>query len=1112
MLKTSNDLSDIQFPVVGIGASAGGLEAIKSFLTGVPEKSGMAYVFVQHLSPGHESVLTEILGKHAKIPVVEITQDITLERDRFYIIPADKMLTAVDGKLKLDPRGEKSKNIKTIDLFFSSLGVVHRSFAVGIILSGTMDDGTLGLQVIKAHGGITLVQDGSAAYDGMPSNAIKSGAADFILSPVEMVDKLMKINKPFNNVPAASKKNTNLAREDEENFRQIITLLKIKKGVDFAHYKQTTIIRRIQRRMALNKCERSMEYLELLRQKTTEQNELFSDMIISVTEFFRDTKTFGLIRDVVLPELLQSKTATEPIRIWVVGCATGQEAYSIAICLEECIGMTMPGKKLKEKKIHIFATDLSEAAIAKARIGTYSESDLKTVSPERLERFFTKIDGSYQVNKSIRECCVFAQHNVLTDPPFSKIDLVSCRNMLIYMESVLQKRVLNIFHYSLTERGVMVLGRSETIGANTELFSSYNKQEKIYRKKGSTGRFMTVTTASKEQVMRNEDKFLSPGHHVVVDINKKAEEILLAKYTPAGVIVNDHFDIIQFRGNTSAWLTLPPGKPTLNLMKMAKQGLAFELRNILMLAKNKGNAVKKEGIAIDVNGRQQYVTIEALPVPDLIEPHFIVLFHNTVSYTNFGETDLNGKGDKENRDPLLIRIDQLDKELAQNREDMRAITEDQQASNEELQSANEELLSGSEELQALNEELETAKEELQSTNEELSSLNHELIDRFDQLSLSRKYTEGVFATIRDPLIVLDHKFNIVKATAGFYKKFKLTEQETEGKLLFDLLDKHWDIPPLKQYLENTTSENSSFNDFEITQHFPPPIGSRSLILNGRQIERADGNKMILLAIEDITDKRKAEESVRALKQVNEDLKHSNLELEQFAGIASHDLQEPLRKIMTFANIIHEKNLGISEEAKPYMRKIVASAKRMSGIIRDLLNYTRITDVGQLFLPTNLHSILKNVVNDFELIIKEKNAQVVIQELPVVPAIPLYMNQLFYNLTNNALKFSRKDVAPKIEISSKLLNKKELAELPDLNQRVNYTEITVKDNGIGFDEKYAEQVFDLFQRLGNGNEYPGTGIGLALCRKIVVQHAGKIYVDSVVNEGTTFHIVLPVQTA
>ncbi len=730
------------------------------------------------------------------------------------------------------------------------------------------------------------------------------------------------------------------------------------------------------------------------------------------------------------------------------------------------------------------------------------------LSPERLEHFFNKLDGNYQVNKSIRDYCVFAQHNLLKDPPFAKMNLVSCRNLLIYLEPILQKKVFTVIHYALQEKGILILGKSETIGSSIELFTPYNNKEKIYTKKGATGRFMNVASAGNEQTMKDDDNKSSPQQPAVTDVYKKAEDILLKSHTPAGVLVNEAFDIVQFRGVTDAWLSPPPGKATFNLLKMARVGLSFELRNILHLAKTRNTAAKKEGIALQLNGKQQYATIEAIPILDAAEPHFLVLFQKHSNYAtpaDMAGPEESGTGEKKHL--LQDRIEQLEKELAQNREDMRSITEDQHAVNEELQSANEELLSGSEELQAVNEELETGKEELQSTNEELTSLNHEMFDRNAQLNKSQKYTEGVFSTIRDALIILDHDFKIIKATEGFYKKFSLAEKETEGKLLFELQNGHWNIPDLKSYLESITDENSSFTDFEITQTFPS-IGERSMIVNGRQLERVDGNKTILVAIEDITDKKKVEANLIHLKKANEDLEHSNLELEQFAGIASHDLQEPLRKVITFINIIESRNLAISEEAKPYISKIDAAARRMQSIIKELLNYSKITDVKQEFKPTDLSVIFKNILDDFEMVIEEKKAEINVSQLPVIPAIGLYMNQLFYNLVGNALKFSKKDVPPKIEIFSKTMNGKELAGHTTLNKQGAYTEIVVKDNGIGFDEKYAGHVFELFQRLHNRDHYDGTGIGLALCRKIVLQHGGKIYVKSKEGEGTSFHIILP----
>jgi two-component system CheB/CheR fusion protein len=1112
MTEHSKDTADLQFPVVGIGASAGGLEAIKQFLKGVPARTGMAYVFVQHLDPTHDSALTEILSKNSSLPIVEIINDVELKPDHFYVVPSNKILTVVDGKLKLDSRNVENKKIKLIDLFFSSLGAVHQSFAVGVILSGTLDDGTLGLKAIKTYGGITFAQDDSAAYDSMPQHAILSGVADFVLAPEKIVSKLIEINKPFQEDLIKNDKTRPKPPEDEDIFRQIVSLLRLRKRVDFAHYKQTTVIRRIQRRMALNQCVQPQDYLKMLTESKTEQDALFNDMLISVTEFFRDSNTFEVVCNTIIPDLLNSKPDNEPLRIWVAGCATGEEAYSMAICLDEFLRKEKSDKFREGRRMQIFATDLSEAAIAKARSGIYSEVDLKMVSPERLGRYFSKIDGIYQVNKNIRECCVFAQHNLIKDPPLSKMDLVSCRNVLIYLAPLLQKRVLTILHYALNEKGVLVLGKSETIGSHAELFTSFNKKEKIYIKKGTTGRFMNVTSAIKEHNMRHDEADVPTQQPAVINAFKKAEEILLTNYTPPGVLVNDNLDIVQFRGQTDPWLTPPPGKPSFNLLKMAREGLSFELRNILHTAKTNNTAAKKENLSFGTNGEQQYVTVEAVPLIDAPEPHYLVLFKKVVPTQLEDPKSLMEIGGSDKKNPLALRIQQLEKELAQNREDMRAITEDQEATNEELQSANEELLSGSEELQAINEELETAKEELQSTNEELSTLNHELLDRFEQLSKSQKFTEGIFTTIRDPLLVLDHEFRIIKATSGFYKKFELTSRETVGKILFELLDNHWNIPTLKKYLENITEENNSFFDIEITQTFPS-IGKRNLIINGRQLDRVDGNKMFLLAIEDVTDRKKVEENILTLKKANEGLEHSNLELEQFAGIASHDLQEPLRKIITFSNIIHDRNLNVSEPAKPYLAKIAASAYRMHNLIKDLLNYSRITpDAEQPFTPTDLNEVIKNIMNDFELAIKEKNAELIIKELPVVPAVPLYMNQLFYNLINNALKFSRRGISPKIEISSKILNGPELAHYPNLNNKIPYTEIIVKDNGIGFSQKYAEQVFKLFNRLNNRDEYPGTGIGLALCRKIVVQHGGKIFAKSKEDEGTSFFILLPLTRA
>jgi two-component system, chemotaxis family, CheB/CheR fusion protein len=871
MAKANNeDLSNLQFPVVGIGASAGGLDAVKTFLKALPAKSGIAYVFIQHLSPEHESMLPELLQKIAPFPVQQITDNVHLEPDNLYIIPENKVVTVIDGSLRLTPL-DKSRKINTIDLFMSSLGVVHQSYAIGVVLSGALNDGTLGLQVIKSHGGLTFAQDeGSAAFESMPRNAVKSGAVDFVLPPEQIAQRIVAINRPFHTDYSKTEISKALPEQDSEVFKQILTVLKVRRGVDFTYYKQNTLKRRIIRRMALNKNEKPADYLAFLRESKSEQDALYNDVLISVTSFFRDTQSFDLLCGNIFPELVSKKTDREPLRIWVAGCATGEEAYSIAICLQENLG-----DKAADMKIQIFATDISEIAIAKARNGIYKPSELEGISQARLQQFFVKLDGSYQVNKTIRDMCVFAQHNLLKDPPFSKIDMVSCRNVMIYLEPILQKRALTTFHYSLNDDGYLMLGKSESVGANADLFKSYNHPEKIYLKKGSSGRFTGLAAHDREQNFKDIDKHIQK-ESANNDVFKTADEAMLAHFMPAAVLINEKFDIIQFRGSTEMWLVPPTGRPSFNLLKMAREGLSFELRNILLLAKKTAQPVNKYAIFYKVNELQHFVNIQALQLTQNSELHYLVVFQpasSTGIQATMFDTGQTDEGSNFNAGEL--RIEHLERELLQTRADMRAVTESQETANEELQSANEELLSGSEELQSLNEELETSKEELQSTNEEIIIVNKELMERNDQLNNARLYTEGIVNTIRDPLLILDSDLRVKRATSGFYNKFHTKEKDTEEHYLYELNNGKWNIPQLKELLENVLPSKKEMADFEFTQVFPA-IGKKTLCLNARQIENVNGEQLILLAIEDITYKRKVEEGLaeaeRLLSESRERLK------------------------------------------------------------------------------------------------------------------------------------------------------------------------------------------------------------------------------------------------
>ena len=884
--------SKLQFPVVGIGASAGGLDAVKTFLKALPAKSGMAYVFIQHLSPQHISILPELLQKVAPFPVHQITDNIHLDPDNLYIIPQNKMVTATDGVLKLAPLDSKHKKGNTIDLFFSSLGVVHQSYAIGVVLSGALNDGTLGLQVIKSYGGLTFAQDeGSAAFDSMPSSAIKAGAVDFVLPPEKIAERLIAINGPFSNNYTPAEILDTLPQQDNDTFKQLLTVLKVRRGVDFTFYKQSTLKRRIVRRMALSKIEKPVEYLMYLRENKAEQDALYNDLLISVTQFFRDPQSFELLCNTLFPALISQKTDAEPLRIWIAGCATGEEAYSMAMCLQELLG-----DKASAMKIQIFATDISEIAIAKARNGIYRQNELDGVSTSRLQQFFTRIDGSYQINKIIRDMCVFAHHNLLKDPPFSKIDLVSCRNVLIYLEPVLQKRALTTFHYALNEDGFLMLGKSETIGNNTDIFTALNTGEKIYARKGPLGRFMNVASNGRERTFREIDKNIQK-ESTSKDVFKVADEAILANFMPPAVLVNEKFDVIQFRGLTETWLVPPVGRPSFNVLKMAREDLAFELRNVLHMAEKTKSPARKSGVFFKLNGIQQYVNIQAVPLKETAEPHYLIVFQ-TASSTGSQQVSAETDRSSENMqyDESEQRIEQLEKELTQARTDMRSITEDQEAANEELQSANEELLSGSEELQSLNEELETSKEELQSTNEEVMIVNKELVDRNEQLNNARLYTEGIVSTIRDPLIILNADLRVKRATAGFYNKFKTTEKQTEGRYIYELGTRQWDIPKFRELLENILPEKRTIEDFQVIHTFPN-IGKKIMCLNARQIFNVSGEQLILLAFEDITDRRKVEEGLAEAERLLSESKERLKAAVDSAGLGTWDYDPQSKELI-----------------------------------------------------------------------------------------------------------------------------------------------------------------------------------------------------------------------
>jgi two-component system, chemotaxis family, CheB/CheR fusion protein len=1102
--KTSPPASEQDFPIVGIGASAGGLDAFKKFLKAIPENSGMAYVLVQHLDPRHESVLPDILSRVTTIPVHEITDEIHLAPDNIYVIPSNKTLTTFDGVLKLTPR--ETKTNLAIDVFFRSLAEVHQSLAIGVVLSGTGSDGTLGLKAIKEYGGITISQKPeSAAYESMPQSAFDAEVVDFVLPPEKIPEKLIQICQNYKN--SASGNNTD--KDEDIVYKQILFQLRQRSGVDFSYYKQTTVKRRIARRVLMSKTESLGDYFKFLKTNKGEQDSLFQDMLIPVTSFFRDPKIFDELSNTIFPSILKNKTPGEPIRIWSAGCSTGEEAFTIAICLNEFLG-----QKTGERQIQIFASDISEKAITKARSASYLKKDVEFMKTSYVDKYFTKSNGKYQASKALRDTCVFAVQNFLKDPPFAKMDLICCRNALIYMEPYLQKKALANFHYALNQKGFLLLGKSETTGSVPGLFTTYSKNGKIFTPNPVKDRISSIDKEDYKSTAEPKNIKTQGADGLLNDFRKAAETILLNKYTPANVIMNDQMDIVHIQGRVSDFIEPPQGKASFNIIKMAKDGLGFELRNAIHKVKASNAPVIKEGIIIKSGEKTFKITIEISPLNNTIEPYYLIIFRKTEA----AETS-EGLQASQREGHVQKHIEQLEKELLQNREDMRAITEEQEAANEELQSSNEELLSGSEELQSLNEELESSKEELQSTNEELMILNQEFIENQEQLSISKLFSDAIIATLREPLVVLDRSLRIKTANTSFYKKFNIPESDVKGSLIYEVCEHIFDNTLLRSLLEKILPQRLEMHDYEVVFNLSPAVNCTMLLNASRIISEKNAEQLILLSFEDISERKVAEkhrkefseELERKVKERTRQLEQSNTQLDQFTHTTSHEFQEPLRKIVIFSDMLQKnENHDSPQLMNEYLGKIAAASTRMTKLIEDMLNFASVTNYEKLLEKTDLNEILKNVLFDFELLIAEKKARINSGKLPVVDAVPFQMNQLFYDLLYNALKFTQKGATPVIDISSTLLGPEEMKLYPGLNQQLKYHEIVFKDNGIGFNQKYADKIFTMFQRLSHSGSFAGTGIGLAICKKIVQQYNGEIFANGKESGGASFHVILPLQ--
>ncbi len=1065
-------------PVVGVGASAGGFEAFTELLTNLPADTGKAFVLIQHLDPRYKSRLTELLSLSTTMPVAEVRVKTRVEANHVYVIAPDRNLTISGGALSATRRTESGRNMP-IDAFLTALAKDRRGLAFGVLLSGSGSDGMLGMNAIRAHGGATFAQKlASAKFRQMPSSAINLGVVDFVLRPAKIARQLAAMPGRAMSGGAgvrqyASSEGVGLSLEPgaEPELATIFQLLKSVSGVDFTHYKPGTIRRRIRRRMTLQGFKSLRKYTGELQRNRNEVNALSQDFFITVTAFFRDPNIFLDLKKIVFPALLaKRKGAHDPIRIWVPGCATGEEAYSIAMCLTEFLEAANV-----RRAFQVFATDANEAVIEKARVGVYTEAAVAPLSPQRRARFFAKTERGYRVHKAIRDACIFARQNLAKDPAFSRIDLISCCNVLIYLGPVLQRKVVPVFHYALKPEGFLVLGASESIGGFADLFQQVSRKNKLYRRQ--TVRSNVISSVAQEAPEDPAERWDLRVARVLQPAPRQAIAVA-ARPKPQRSKEGDAAELRKALAETKKYL---------RSLITSKEAAMEELKSVNEEAQAGNEELETAQEELQSSNEELNTLNEDLRIRN----------------AQLGELNLDLANLQESISiPLVmvgkdLRIRRFTKAMMPlmnlTPSDVgRRITDLQPAIPlPDLRQRLLTVMAGGTlkplDAQDLNGRWYSRRHlPAMGPNGKIDGAVFMLID-VDAEKRGRDFAEAIVEAVHEPLLILRKNLVVVAANKAFYRVFQVSPEETEGRQIYDLGDGQWNIPRLRELLHQVLPAHSTIRGFEVEHDFEG-LGRKVMRLNASEVFDPNAKEQtILLAIEDITERKRAEETLKAM----------NVELQHFAYALTHDLREPLRMVVNFTELLAQECRGkLGLEADQYIEYSVEGATRMEALMNALLAYWETTARDHAETPTDCNVAFEKTLRNLAVAIAEGGATITCDPLPTVLAEEAMLIQLFQNLIGNAIKY-RGPQLPRIHVSAENGGPAWL--------------FSVQDNGIGIHAQHFQRIFGILKRL-HGKEIPGTGIGLALCKKIVERRGGKIWVESEMGKGANFKFTIPIQVA